>query len=233
MAIGVDLWLWRLDCPDAETEGFRTHLTPDETDRADRFVRPRDRSRFITGRGRMREILAGYMSLAPADVRFGTVAREKPVLLDGPAFNLSHSDGWAALCVAPGFSDAALPLGIDIEAFRDVESDLANRVFSPRECAALADLSQTARATGFFRGWTRKEAVIKALGLGLYAPLDQFSVSLGQAPVMDQCSAAFPPAQDWRFLHLDLGPRMVGALAAVTGGQTLQITLREGQIPLR
>jgi 4'-phosphopantetheinyl transferase len=71
-------------------------------------------------------------------------------------------------------------VGCDIE-WRDPDlacPAVADRLFSPDERTALASLSGTAWVEGFFNCWTRKEAYVKALGLGLSYPLHAFSVSV-------------------------------------------------------
>jgi 4'-phosphopantetheinyl transferase len=71
-------------------------------------------------------------------------------------------------------------IGIDVEAVRvipDADS-IAARMFSPWENAAYGALGPRDQPLGFFNCWTRKEAFVKALGDGLYHPLDRFDVSL-------------------------------------------------------
>jgi 4'-phosphopantetheinyl transferase len=71
-------------------------------------------------------------------------------------------------------------IGIDVETVRLIRDadDIAARFFSPRENEAYLALDPPDRPLGFFNCWTRKEAFIKALGDGLYYPLDRFDVSL-------------------------------------------------------
>ena len=56
--------------------------------------------------------------------------------------------------------------------------DLAKSFFSLAEINGLANLPPTLKLAGFFNVWTRKEAFVKAIGLGLSYPLNRFSVSL-------------------------------------------------------
>jgi hypothetical protein len=39
-------------------------------------------------------------------------------------------------------------------------------------------------------------------------------------------------ARDWRLIHLDLGPGMVGAVAVKAKGARVVLNLREGRLPL-
>jgi 4'-phosphopantetheinyl transferase len=231
--LALDLWLWPLD-PDAATVArLAAHLAPEEEARARRFVQPRHGHQFRVGRGRLREILGPYRDTAPAALRFVHNAHGKPALPGGPAFNLSHAGGWAALAVAPD-ADPALALGIDIEAHRPVEPEVAERFFAPAEVRALAALPPALWAEGFFRCWTRKEAVVKACGPGLSMPLRDFDVTLApEAPArLLRLDPVWGRAADWTLHHLDLAPRFVGAIAAQMGGAPLALTLREGRLPL-
>ena len=92
----------------------------------------------------------------------------KPYLKHGPCFNLSHSGQFAALAV----SDR--PIGLDLQDMTQkiTPQRLANRWFTPEEAAWINEQSDR-----FFHVWTRKESVVKALGLGLAAlPMQTFSV---------------------------------------------------------
>ncbi len=90
-------------------------------------------------------------------------------------FNLSHSEDLALLGVA-----LDRQIGVDVEHWRplvDAES-IVSRYFAPGERARWLALPEHERLPAFFRGWTRKEAYLKARGVGLAAGLDQFEVSL-------------------------------------------------------
>ena len=99
---------------------------------------------------------------------FETNSDGKPYLKNYPElfFNISHSGEYAALAV----SDKEI--GIDTEKLRTGKRKLANRFFSKDECAAL-DTAWSDSA--FTRTWTRKESYIKATGMGMRMPLNEFS----------------------------------------------------------
>ena len=96
-------------------------------------------------------------------------------------FNISHSEDVAVYAFA-----FDREVGIDVEAVRPLADadEIAARFFSRRENEAYCALDPRDRPLGFFNCWTRKEAFIKAIGDGLYHPLDCFDVSLAPgAPV--------------------------------------------------
>jgi 4'-phosphopantetheinyl transferase len=96
---------------------------------------------------------------------------------------------------------------------------LAVRFFSPRERAALAVLAPGVRARAFFDVWTRKEAYVKARGLGLAMPLDSFDVAAAPAAT-DALLATRPDSGDaarWTVRDLAAPPGYAAALASAAG----------------
>lgn len=147
-------------------------LSADERARAAAYRRSADSAAFVARRAALRRILADRLGVAPAEVRLTTNAHGKPVLADGfPHFSLSHRRGISVIAVA----DAQI--GVDLE-FADsrIEIDsIAARFFAPDELATLRALSINARHDLFFRLWTRKEALVKALGIGISGSFTGFS----------------------------------------------------------
>jgi 4'-phosphopantetheinyl transferase len=177
-----DVDVWHVDLAgvdDAAAVRLVAGLADDERERAARFKFPRDMRRFVVARSALRAVLGRYLGLPPGRIQFAYGAHGKPALVGIRArldFNLSHSGEVAV--VALGWRRA---LGVDVEQRRPLPdlTALAARSFAPRERAALEALPELERPAAFFRCWTRKEAFIKATGLGLAQALDAFAVSLG------------------------------------------------------
>jgi len=174
----VDVWSVRLDEP-ARTGSEILTLSPDEIARANRFHFEKDRIHFTRCRSALRDLLAGYLAIPAADIRFEYLTSGKPQLAaeQNPSalqFNVSHSANMALIAVGSEHR-----LGVDIEKIRgDVDTTaLAERFFSLRERAGLQALPEHLRVPGFFACWTRKEAFLKATGEGLSFPLEDFSVT--------------------------------------------------------
>ena len=170
--------MWQANLDEHDADGLRAILAADEIARADRFHFAKDRDHFVVARALLRKLLAAYLDLGAAELRFAYAEKGKPSLADEPQrtvnFNLAHSHGRALYAFA-----RERELGVDLEFIRsDLESEkIASRFFSPAEIAALESLAPELRKRAFFECWTRKEAYIKALGEGLSLPLDEFDVS--------------------------------------------------------
>jgi len=189
LADQVQVWLVELDAgldskgevETAEPGPELALLSSDEQERAARFVRARDRRRFARCRAAVREILGSLLGQPPARVRFRAGGQGKPELdpagfsggspggqaEDGrPAirFNISHSAELALVAVCRGRE-----LGVDLERVRPiVEADrIVASYFSPREQSDFAAIGDEHKELAFLRGWTRKEAILKGLGIGL------------------------------------------------------------------
>jgi len=206
----VDLWYVDLDVTGEVLEGLRSWLSGDELARSQRLRSALARTRYIAGRAALRGVLAGRLGCSPTAVRFTYGKHGKPRLAGGPGdidFNLAHSEGEAVVGLASGAA-----IGVDIEVPRpvhDIES-LARLVFSDVERRELELASDPLRA--FLNGWTRKEAYLKGLGLGLTVPLGEITVSLSATASLLASGLRNQAASSWRLLNAT-HPRAVVALA--------------------
>jgi 4'-phosphopantetheinyl transferase len=176
---GGEVRVWRADLrPEpGELEAMRALLTPEERDRAARFVFEIHRVRWTMGRGALRSILGHTLGRDPASLSFEPGPHGKPFLPEysstGPWFNLSHSGDRALLAIA-----AAGEVGVDIELHdpRRATEDLMEHYFATGERSSIQAMASCERERAFFDCWTRKEAFIKAVGDGLSFPLHEFEV---------------------------------------------------------
>jgi 4'-phosphopantetheinyl transferase len=168
--------------PDFEGEDPHRILSPEENARAGRFSDGTSRERFVTGRTHLRGILAACLDMAPEDVVIRTSRAGKPLLGTGRAgsselhFSVSHSGDFVAIALA-----TSGPVGIDIEGIRpfDGMDAVARRVLSEGERRVLELLPPKLRGEAFFGAWTRKEAVLKAMGTGFGYPAERVEVGAG------------------------------------------------------
>lgn len=212
---GLRIWLIPLERPEHETTALGELLSETERQRAARFVFERDRRRYNVAHAALRQILSAITSQPPAAIVFEQTERGKPSLAGAhPAvqFNLAHSGKLAAVAVAAAGAGSH-EIGVDIEQIRPLDDllSLAEKNFSKTELAALLALPPEARPQAFFECWTRKEAFIKALGDGLYYPLDTFDVSLGEPARIERIQGQ--PASDWTLHAFTPAPGYTGAVA--------------------
>ena len=211
----VRVWEAALDLPAGLLGDLTATLSPDERERAERFVQERHRRRFAACRGIVRAILAGLTGAKAASLSFRYGAHGKPALPDqgeeGLRFNVSHSEDRALIAVARGRE-----VGVDLERLRPVADAerIAERFFSVPERDALRALPPAARSEGFLTCWTRKEAYVKARGEGLSHPLDAFAVSVAPRSPARLWSAGADAGElaRWSLAALALDDGFVGAL---------------------
>jgi 4'-phosphopantetheinyl transferase len=172
--------VWNIHLPDHrdDTAHCRGLLTGEELDRAAKFRNPGDAEGFILGRGLLRRILAECLNTKPSALRFNRNAQGKPFLENGELeFNVSHSRDRQLIAVTAGRA-----VGIDIEFRRSGlnMNSIAKRWFAPAEQEFFKTLGTP--ADGFFEIWAKKEAYVKALGVGIYKDLNTFAVPVGEKP---------------------------------------------------
>lgn len=175
--IGTDeIHIWRFDLPGDRYPDARRFLDESELQRADRFAFEPDRNRFERSRYCLRHILALYLKIDPRQIQIVVGPHGKPLLRpeENFGFNLSHSGDHGILAIGRGAE-----IGIDIEttiAPRDIRR-LAQSVFSTDEKKTLDAIADDALTGPFFTCWTRKEAYLKAIGLGF--TIDPKSITVG------------------------------------------------------
>ncbi len=139
-------------------------LNQRERDRLSTIRHPLTRFHFQRGRTMLRTMLARHLGGNPSDIPLTVNFHGKPVLADHSLhFNVTHTEGLLAFVI--GHS----PVGIDAErtqSKRDLPG-LVNRYFSTTEQAQFASLPVELQSAAFLRGWTCKEALLKAIGTGM------------------------------------------------------------------
>lgn len=187
----IHLWCGSLDV-DADSLSFlAATLCGEERARADRFRFDRDRRRFMASRGWLRLLLGRYRRAAPEAIRFAYGPKGKPYLDGGPHFSVSHSGEVALLAFCAGQD-----VGVDIEAVREMDDAeaIVRHYFGAAEIEQWLAATPPLRTQIFFDCWTRKEAIVKALGEGLSLP----------SPLASEA---------WSLFNVSPGPAYTAALA--------------------
>jgi 4'-phosphopantetheinyl transferase len=206
----VHVWTIFVDRFAPRRAEFEATLSPDERQRAARFVVEEPRLRFIIARGALRTILAGYLDVAPEDIQFAYGEHGKPSLPDSDLrFNLSHSDNVILIGVTQNHD-----IGVDVEHIHAIPemSIMARDNFSLYEQGTLFKAPEQERERAFFACWTRKEAYIKATGDGFSMPLRDFDVTLlpGEPPRILRANGDDPAR--WSLVHLEPDVDYIGAI---------------------
>jgi 4'-phosphopantetheinyl transferase len=213
--LAVACWSIAVDAIDeAGVRDLSAMLDDVERSRADRFDRAEDRRRYVVARCGIRVVLAAALGRRPTEIRLVAGESGKPALADGAIeFNLSHSGGFVVIALS-----ASVPVGIDVEEIRSMpDRDAIARYFHPGEITDLGSLTEPEATLAFFRCWTRKEAVSKALGLGLGLALDSYRVSCLPCEAARLREMGGDAAPDrWSIRDLALGMGYAAAIAAPT-----------------
>lgn len=160
----VHLWFATLDQLRPRTAFYRDLLDPVETERAQRFRFKQDRERFILGHGVLRELLGRYLKRDGSLIRFSRGPFGKPYL-ERKKLRFNFSDTKDAILV--GFTTGQ-EIGVDIETMtRELDhAAVSEHYFTTPEIAAIQAAGPDAKQC-FLDFWTRKEAVLKASGVGI------------------------------------------------------------------
>jgi len=216
--------LWRI--PLAVSEKYldecRQFVSSDEKLRADRYRVPDARRRFLVCRRALREILGRDLHVDPTLLTFGSNPWGKP-FLERPQeatlrFNVSHSGDWGIVALCSGAA-----IGVDIEVHQSLtdSSTMFNTLFSEDENQQLAPQNQELKICYFYRHWVAKEAVGKAIGVGIglgphniriqvnSRTPDQFVGSVLSGPVLSESRGAW----------LDSPPGYSAAVAILTASE--------------
>lgn len=174
----VVVWSVELCAAPAQLQQYTAWLSSDELARANRFLFPDIRERFIVCRAALREILARTLGQPPQQVTFRYGKWGKP-LLSGPLpyplyFNVSHSAELALIGISQH------PLGIDVEVPHDRVNlkAIVSQILSPQEAIVWEQLPPQQRNALTLPLWVCKEALLKAMGLGIAEGLKRITFPL-------------------------------------------------------
>lgn len=162
-----------------------------------------------------RLFVAHAIAVPPSSVSIGRDDEGRPCLPGHEVYgrmlhtSLSHADGVAAFALC-----ALGPVGVDVEAsFRAAElPGIAASVCHPSELQSLAGFPEPSRSRALLALWVRKEALLKAEGVGLAKEMNSFRASAGETfPLASRTRD--PAACSVRLAMLDVGERWTAAVA--------------------
>jgi 4'-phosphopantetheinyl transferase len=209
----IQCWIVKLSQCAGKLQGWTHSLSEQERLRAESFQFEADRLRYICGHGLLRQVLGQWLGKKPDELEFRIGPMGRPVLKgQAPAFNISHSGDF--VLVALGWVER---IGVDVEQIRPIEDldELVRRHFAAAEIATYGTLTNDeTRKRAFFRGFTRKEAYLKAIGTGLGTPLESVETGILAGDRNLTCA----PGSGWTLTEFEPGPGYLAAIVAQ--GQT-------------
>jgi 4'-phosphopantetheinyl transferase len=233
---GAEIHMWRIDQKRFSLEtlqkDYLSWLGPEEQARYQRYYFDQHRRQLLLTRIMTSLILSRYLQDVPAkDLRFDNNEFGKPVLSPGQTdqplfFNVSHSGSCIVIAVC-----RHQDIGVDIEKIKPNRrfEKIAGRFFSALETQELLKLEGSLQANRFYRLWTLKEAYIKACGMGLAIPLNDFSFSFPQASSINVSFTAKrgDNPRRWQFWQIDCGAEFRLALALKSASKIQHISSKE------
>lgn len=223
----VQVWVVVLAADGNETAADEAWLSEVERARAARAA-PSRRREFVAGRRLLRGVCGAHLRCAPAAVPLTLLPTGKPALAaagdHGIDLSLAHAGDVVLLAVS-----RAGAVGVDVEQLGRTgdHAALAARRFAPEEQAALEALPAAERPTAFTRCWTRKEAIVKAIGTGIAGGLATFAVPVHAAPAVAVVRAAEAWGSEWMLRDLPVPADYLASLA-LRGAETPVSVLRVG-----
>lgn len=187
-------------------------LSTEEAERVARKARETLRRRQAASFCALRVHLGRHLDRDPAGLAFVVDEHGKPHLA-GPGqvhFNLSHSGPLGLLAIAP------FAVGVDVERLiRRPDERLAREILHPRELEHWLGLDAALRQAALTRAWSRKEAVLKAVGTGIRVPPASVDVGLGRDPADPVAvdAVAVPGHGSWGVRAVDTAPEARAAVA--------------------
>lgn len=225
----ADVHIWRasLNQPKPVFDRLLRTLNREERTRFQRFRFQEDRAHFIVRRGILREVLGRYLKTSPQDVQFSYSHFGKPTLA---AFHGNQSLDFSSSSASGLFLCAFTRerrIGIDLECVRPIQGmeAIARHFFSAGENEALERAPVNLRTEAFFNCWTRKEAFLKANGVGLIHDLDSFEVSVfpGEAPKILSINCDYQTGLPWSLISFAPAPDYLASICL--GGHDFEFRL--------
>jgi len=231
----IHIWTASITDDDNVTANLFPILSQDERATATQFAFDRDRTRYIQAHGIVRRILADYSGIDAAALTFTHNHHGKPHLAGKPngqnlQFSISHSDSCCLIAVR-----LDQPIGVDIEKVRDrpQAAEIAQRYFTADEARLIRSLKGELQRNAYFDLWTHKEAVVKALGIGLAGNLHRIAFDLNPIQGLRLVAWDSDPSigRTWSIFRLDPAPGYVGAVASVHPVRSLTLKSWNPTVP--
>ena len=227
-----DVHVWRVFLPELEMwqRSMESILSAQEISFSKRFKDPAKRTLYILRNGILRWLVHKYTTLLPQNIEFCRTKFGKPFLKSKTwpgfiRFNVSYSRDRLLLAFSRKYF-----VGIDLE-YKNIEFpvvDIASRFFTAAEANLIKTDNETARIALFFKIWVLKEAYTKAIGKGLFLPLDSFEVPIGKLAVRNNVSCQESVSlghinKEWYFYDIPVDPQYCACLVLNSNSAIIRI----------
>jgi 4'-phosphopantetheinyl transferase len=173
----IHIWAINLAQSEISNQKLRTFLSKEERLKANSFYQKRDKDHYVVGRAMLKILLSQYAARLISQIEIKKAEDGKPYIEDSILrFNKTSSGHFGLIALSPENE-----LGIDIEQTNELAdlSALTANVFSEEERERHDSLTLSQRKDFFYTVWTQKEALLKAMGIGLSFPLQQVNTVNG------------------------------------------------------
>ena len=171
----LHIWRYTLDEAQYQAEKVLPLLSKEEQERCAEYLNEAEKIRYTCNHRFVRQVLAKYLNVEPSHITFSKAAMGKPFIEGSDLFfSYSYRTTFGLLAVAK-----QKEVGVDIERIKVLQDPptFASFSFSEKEREIIFKSSEETFQDTLFTFWTFKEAIIKALGVGLNADLTQIDLS--------------------------------------------------------
>lgn len=219
----VHIWQLNISKTKSHYDYFYNLLSKDEKLKIEQFKFKKDKITSALARGALRLLLSKYLNCPIDTIIFKYGEYGKPELAGNKTvkFNISHAGEIIVIALTENND-----LGIDVEQIKYNFNvlDVVNSYFSKTEIEYLNKLPKATQTEAFFRGWTRKEAFIKAKAKGLSFPLDTFCVSIDSDKKAELLETLWDMEEKklWQIIPFETEPNYKAALAIKNEIKTIE-----------
>lgn len=170
----LHIWRYTVNSQDYMAEKAKPILSTEEREKATRFMQEKHAIKYVCNHRFMRNVLATYLNIPAAEIRFNHTELGKPYIENSNLFfNLSHRNKYGLLAI---FKDAEV--GVDIEYIKELQdvATFSSYSFSEQEKAMIFKENKTNQDI-LFTFWAFKEAFIKATGTGLSVDISKINLA--------------------------------------------------------
>ena len=201
----IHVWKVDLKLTDSDYQQLKEYLDPEEHKRLQRYTHQQAQQQFLATRGRLKQLLGGYLGIPAGAIQFELGQHGKPrlggtTIDDGLVFNVSHSGALALIAISKNRA-----LGIDVEKINSRHNlqGMAQRCFSKQELSRWNQLTEPRKTNQFYDYWCAKEALLKATGRGLALGMQQCVVDLDRSVFINLPESY--RTSEWQLQRVEVG----------------------------